>query len=447
MKDTFNFLKELLDKESSIVIACSGGPDSMCLLHVINSLKENLNLTIICAHVNHGLRIESENEAKFVKDYCDKNNIIFEYMKIEKYKNNKFSEEEGRQKRYLFFESVIDKYKASYLMTAHHGDDLIETILMRIVRGSNLKGYAGINRISKNDKYSILRPLLNLNKEDILKYLKKNDIKYVIDNSNDDEKYSRNRYRKRVLPFLKHEDKNIHLKFLKYSEDLYKNNEYIKRQVVSKIKEIYVDKCVVINKLLECDTYLQEKIIEYIIEDIQKEYIFNINNKQLNSIIKLIKGNNNKEINLANGFIARKSYNKLYIEKSQNNENDNYKKEFKNEIVILDKYKFKEINETKEKSNFVIRLNSEEIKLPLIIRNKKLGDKIKIKNLFGTKKVKDVFINSKIDLKERKVYPIVVDSNDTVLWIPGLKKSIFDKEINEKYDIIIKYGGKYEKSK
>ena len=214
MKDTFNFLKELLDKESSIVIACSGGPDSMCLLHVINSLKENLNLTIICAHVNHGLRIESENEAKFVKDYCDKNNIIFEYMKIEKYKNNKFSEEEGRQKRYLFFESVIDKYKASYLMTAHHGDDLIETILMRIVRGSNLKGYAGINRISKNDKYSILRPLLNLNKEDILKYLKKNDIKYVIDNSNDDEKYSRNRYRKRVLPFLKHEDKNIHLKFI-----------------------------------------------------------------------------------------------------------------------------------------------------------------------------------------------------------------------------------------
>ena len=447
MKDTFNFLNEILEKQSIIVIACSGGPDSMCLLHVINSLKEKKNLKIICAHVNHGIRIESENEAKFVKEYCDKNNIVFEYMKIEKYKNNKFSEAEGRQKRYLFFESVIDKYKASYLMTAHHGDDLIETILMRIVRGSNLKGYAGINKILKNDKYSIVRPLINVNKEDILNYLKNNDIKYVVDNSNYDEKYLRNRYRKHMLPLFKNEDKNVHLKFLKYSEEIYKSNEYVKRQILSKIKEIYVDNYIVINKLLECDTYLQEKIIEYIIEGIQKEYKFDINNKQLDGIMKLIKEKNNKEINLANGFIARKSYNKLYIEKNKNNEFDNYEKKFENEIVILDKYKFKVITGTKEKSNNVIRLNSKEIKLPLIIRNKKEGDKIKVKNLFGTKKIKDIFIDSKIDLKERKVYPIVVDSNNTILWVPGLKKSIFDKEINEKYDIIIKYGGKYEKSK
>ena len=446
MKDTFDFLNKTLEKDNTIVVACSGGPDSMCLLHVINSLKEKLNLKIICAHVNHNLRTESENEANFVREYCNNNDTIFEYMKIEKYNKNKFSEEEGREKRYLFFENVIDKYNAKYLMTAHHGDDLIETILMRIVRGSNLKGYAGINKVSKNDKYIIVRPLLNLDKKSILEYLKDNKIKYVLDKSNNDEKYTRNRYRKHVLPFLKNEDKNVHQKFLKFNSEITKESEYIKRTIASKIKDVYVENYIVINKLLELDEYLQEKIIEYIIEEIQKEYLFNINDKQVNNIMKLINSKNNKEINLANGFVARKSYNKLYIERIQNNEK-NYKEIFETEKTILNKYNFRKVEETKEKSNYIIRLNSEEIKLPLIIRNKKDGDKIKVKNLFGSKKVKDIFIDSKIDIKERLTYPILTDSNDTILWIPGIKKSIFDKEINEKYDIIIKYGGKYEKSK
>ena len=105
----------------------------------------------------------------------------------------------------------------------------------------------------------------------------------------------------------------------------------------------------------------------------------------------------------------------------------------------MNKYKFCKIKNSNDKSNFVIRLNSKEIELPLIIRTKQIGDKMAIKNLSGTKKLKDIFIDCKMDMKIRNEYPIVCDSKNNIIWIPGIKKSIFDKEINEKYDIILRY--------
>ena len=437
MKDTFEFLKENLNKKDRIIIGCSGGPDSMCLLHVLNLLKDEYELNIICAHVNHGLRKESEQEAIFVKEYCESNNITFEFYKIDKYDEGKFSEQEARSKRYTFFDNLIKKYNANILMTAHHGDDLIETILMRITRGSNLKGYAGISRVSYNNKYKIIRPLLNLTKEEIIEYLKNNKVSYVTDKSNDNEKYTRNRFRKQMLPFFKKEDKNIHLKFLKFNKELELSNEYINRQIISKKNIVYKNNILNIEKFMEEDKYIQKRIIEYMIEQLQKEYIFNINDKQFNNILNLITNKNNKTINLADGFIARKSYNELYIEKVNNKED--YSVIFKDKLTILNKYNFEIVNDTSDKSNNILRINSKEVKLPIIIRTREDGDKIKVKNLFGTKKVKDIFIDCKMDSLKRSEYPIVTDSENNVIWIPGLKKSIFDKDINEKYDIIIKY--------
>jgi len=437
MTHALDFLNKLLTVNDTLVVGISGGPDSMCLLHVLISLREKYKLNIICAHINHGLRIESDEEKIFVEEYCKNNNIIFEYLKIESYENNKFTESDARRKRYAFFEKLIDKYNAKYLMTAHHGDDLMETILMRIVRGSTLSGFIGIPKISENDKYKLVRPLLYLTKEDIYKYLEDNNINYVIDKSNESDKYTRNRYRKQVLPFLKNEDELVHLKFLKYSEELEKYNNYINKLIQEKIKYIVKDNKILIDKLLLEDKFIQEKIIEYVIKDIQKYEIFNINDKGLEGILYLINSKDNKEINLSDGFIARKSYNYLILEKTKNKQD--YKYEFINELDILNKYKFKLIKESDSKSNYIIRLNSEEIKLPLYIRNRINGDKIKVKNLSGIKKVKDIFIDSKIDLKKREEYPLLVDSNNTIIWIPGIKKSIFDKDFDEKYDIIIKY--------
>ena len=220
MEEVYNYIKNSIGLKSgdAIVVGVSGGPDSMTLLHVLKSLKKELDIRIICAHVNHNQRKESDEEEAYVREYCRKNDILFECIKIEKWGDDNF-ENEARSVRYKFFEELVENFNAKFLMTAHHADDLIETIMMRIVRGSTLKGYSGFSKVVKKDNYKIVRPFITLTKDEIMEYAEKNDIKYFIDSSNLEDKHTRNRYRHQLLPFLKKENPNVHKKFLKFSEN------------------------------------------------------------------------------------------------------------------------------------------------------------------------------------------------------------------------------------
>ena len=122
-----------------VVLACSYGPDSMCLLDLLRKCE----LKVVVAHVNHKVRSESDEEYRLLEEYCKKSNIPFEGMSILEEINSNF-ESKAREIRYNFFEKILTKYKANYLFTAHHGDDLVETILMRISRGASFGGYAGL---------------------------------------------------------------------------------------------------------------------------------------------------------------------------------------------------------------------------------------------------------------------------------------------------------------
>ena len=227
----------------------------MCLLNIITNFATVKKLKIICAHVNHKVRKKSDEEEKMVREYCKNKNIIFELLTIDEYKQIKFNEDDARKRRYVFFEELIKKYKAQYLLTAHHGDDLIETVLMRLTRGSNLNGYIGIKKESKNKGYYILRPLLTTTKEEIINYNKKNGVPYENDESNNSTNYTRNRYRKVILPFLKKEEKNIHKKYLKFSEELDSYNEFVINFI--KKNKIIVDNSIIINKLEKNNMFLK----------------------------------------------------------------------------------------------------------------------------------------------------------------------------------------------
>ena len=205
MLDNINQKYNITETEP-LVVGTSAGPDSMALLHY---LKNNTNNPIICCHINHNIRKESQTEEQYLKDYCKNNNIIFEKTKIDKYTENNF-ENEARIKRYTFYEKTLKKYNSKYLFLAHHGDDLIETILMKISRGSSIEGYAGIKEISNKNNYYIIRPFLKYTKEDLINYNKQHYLKYFIDKSNYDTTYTRNRYRKYILPILKKENPDIH---------------------------------------------------------------------------------------------------------------------------------------------------------------------------------------------------------------------------------------------
>lgn len=439
MIDSYNFLtKEILRYGDTVVVGCSGGPDSMALLHLLLKIKKEMDIAIICCHVNHNVRKESITEMEFLRKYCLNHGVEFEAMTIKNYGDDNFHNE-ARTIRYTFFNDIVKKYNAKYLMTAHHGDDLMETILMRIVRGSTLKGYSGFSKIVKMKNYSIVRPLINVTKEEIAEYDKKEKIPYVIDSSNVKDKYTRNRYRKVALPFLKSEDPLVHQKFLKFSNTLLEYNDYIDKEMSKIIKKVYSQKCLNIEEFLKLEKIFQNKVIYLMLEDIYQDDLFLISDVHVDLILKLINSRKaNSYIYLPNNIKIIKSYDTLNVIK-ETEESINYDIEI-DEYVALPNGKFiKFIEESKINDNFICRLNSKDVSIPLHVRTRKNGDKMVVKGMMGHKKLNDIFINSKIPMHERDMWPVVVDSNETIVWLPGLKKSNLDVSKTDKCDIILKY--------
>ena len=436
MDKSIEFLKSTILNGSKVVIAVSSGPDSMCLLSLLLKIRDEKRLDIIVAHINHNLREESEEEYNFTKKYSLDNNCQFESIKFDNYETNSI-ENEARERRYKFFEEIINKYNAKYLLTAHHGDDLIETILMRLTRGSSIDGYIGFKKMSIRDNYTILRPLIFYTKEEILKYLENNNIPYRIDKTNFSKKYTRNRYRLDILPLLKNEDKNVHQKYLKFSEEIEENNNFVNKYVNNKYDGIVKDNIIDIGLLLDEDKYIIKKILYKYLFNIYNNDINLIESKHIDMVFDMITDNkSNKEVSLPSNIILEKSYNKLMIKNIHNK--DEYKIEIEEE-TIFPKGKIIMLDNTDLTNNYVCHLDSKSIKLPLYVRNRKDGDYIEILNLNGKKKIKDIFIDEKVDKNKRNGYPVVVDSDEKIVWIPGLKKSKYDGLKVGKYDIILWY--------
>ena len=437
MKKVLLYLENLLKEHDCIVVATSGGPDSMCLLHLLCELKDKLSLKLIVAHVNHNLREESKVEASFVKHFAENHNLIYEYMEILEYNDDNL-ENDARIKRYNFFHKLVNVYHANYLMTAHHGDDLIETILMRLTRGSSLKGYSGFKKEVQLENYKVIRPLITETKQEIEEYMNKHHYKYYIDQSNFNNKYTRNRYRMIALPFFKKENPNVHRKFLKFSEELDEANEFIEKYIKNLIEKISDEKGIKIDELKKLDQLLLRKVVEYTLTKIYIDDLFLINDKHTNLIIGLIRSTkSNNKLNLPNNYQAVKSYNYYKIVKI--NKDESYEYILKDKIYLSNHKIIKVIEKSNKKSNDILRLNSKDVVLPLKVRSRQNGDKMMVKNLGGTKKIKDIFIDEKIPLERRKEIPIVTDSNNTILWLPGVKKSKFDVETTGIYDIILSY--------
>lgn len=440
MDKAVRFLKEYFNRfeNPTIIVACSGGPDSMALLYMCIGLRSSCNLKVVCAHVNHNVRIESESEKEFVENFCKRNEVTFEYMKIEEYSDDNF-ENEARLKRYSYFETLVSKYGACYLLTAHHGDDLIETILMRITRGSTLKGYSGFSQVVEKNGYQILRPLIYYTKNELIDYNNKVGVSFVIDKTNEMDVHTRNRYRKYILPKLKEESSNVHEKFLKFSQTLMEYDSYIDKLVNVQKEKIYRDSKIDISEFIKLEKLVANKIISSILEEIYQDDLMLISDKHVELIYDLITSSKaNSFICLPNGINAIKEYNVVKFEK-ENLLVEDYELELTESTFLPNGKSIKMIGDEENNSNFICRLNSRDVKLPLIVRNRRKGDKMIIKGLAGSKKIKDIFINEKISLRDRGSWPVVTDSSNVIVWLPGLKKSQFDKKKNEKYDIIIKY--------
>lgn len=232
----------LIKNGDSIVIGVSGGPDSICLLHILNKLREELNFNIYVAHINHLIRKEADSETEYVQEFCKNLGIECFVKKIDVQKEAKDlkrgTEETGRKVRYEFFNEVLEKTKSNKIATAHNNNDKVETILMNILRGSGTSGLKGIEPIRDN-KY--IRPLIDIEREEIEKYCDENKLDPRIDKSNSENIYTRNKIRNVVIPYIKDEfNPNIIKTINRLSEVATEENEYLDKITEEIFKDILI---------------------------------------------------------------------------------------------------------------------------------------------------------------------------------------------------------------
>ena len=391
-----------LDKNKKYLLACSYGSDSMALFSML--LKEGYNFEV--AHVNYHFRKESDNEEKELREYSNKYNV-----NIHVYYNNKkiISNLEARARdiRYTFFKSVSDKGKFDYLLVAHHEDDLIETYLLQKKRKLRPFCY-GISEKTQLFGMKVIRPLLSFYKNDLLDYCKKNNVPYAIDQSNLKDEYERNKIRHQIVEKLS-TDERTNIK-----EEIAKDNERVDA-IITKLNSLNIHS---VKTLL---SLTKEEFI-YAIQLVANEcHIFKISQANLDEISKIIHSSKPNVILYYKDYSFIKEYDSIYFKKEEENTTYSY--------VVFSPSKLDTpyfyLDFTGDTSNRNVSLDS----YPLTIRNANPKDKVKIKDYY--KECRRLFIDWKMPMSLRKRWPIIIDKNNEVIYIPRYQSDfVVGKNLN-----------------
>ena len=233
---------ELIKKREKIMLGVSGGPDSICMLHLFEKIRDEFKLDLLCVHFNHCLREEADSDEIFVKNVC--NGLKIKYISERKNVRALFRgdslEQTARNLRFDFFLKCGRESKIKKIALAHTKDDVVETVLMRMLRGAALKGLRGILPSSKFKGISCVRPLFELRKSGILEWLQRNNIPYHIDKTNLEDNFLRNRVRLKLLPFLEEFNPNIVETFFSMAKTLALDYDFMytySQKILSKIKK------------------------------------------------------------------------------------------------------------------------------------------------------------------------------------------------------------------
>jgi len=419
--------KKLFNANETIVVALSGGVDSMVLLHILRCL--DLNLKLIISHVNHNRRSDSIKEYKNIKLMAKEMSIPFEGYSIE-YDEKLNFHDDSRNQRYTFFKAVAQKYNATKIVVAHHLDDQVETTLMRLTRGTSFSGYAGIPAIRKDRNISIIRPLMEVTKDEILKYANDNEVKYFEDASNNEDYYTRNRYRHNIIPLLRKENPNLNEKILQFKDYIESADIVLNKLKDNFIKEHCFYNNVNLSAFNELDKIIKIKVLQYLVNkssNNQVEVSYDNYTKMINMCLSKVA---NKSLSLGKDYNFVKEYEYFSVEKEVPFEKTDMEITDLGEYFISDNDSFifsAEKIEHIDTNYFELCYN--DMVFPLYIRNRKNGDKMLLN--IGTKKVKDILIDQKIPLSKRDKL-IMIANRETVLWIPGIKKSMQTKNYKSK---------------
>ncbi|MBE5746124.1 MAG: tRNA lysidine(34) synthetase TilS [Clostridiales bacterium] len=402
-------------------VACSGGVDSMSLLHYLNSVKDEFDIEVVAINVDHSIRDNSAEDSAFVQTYCRENRIRCYKFKIDSIKISKEKkiclEEAARIGRYGVFDSLMQKEIVDKICLGHHMQDQAETILLNIFRGSGLNGASGMEVV--RDGY--LRPMLNTQKLEITQYASNNEVPFVEDDSNFDESYSRNYLRHIIMPKLRLRWYNLDKNIVDFGKICKEDDNYIKSQMffdgiirdqnlVRIPLSYFIYSAPIVNRML-----LKELEYLKVNKDIEK--------KHLNIIEEMaLEAKNGTKISLPNQITIHKEYDFIAISvklpKPKLETIDFRLGTFKlvnfGELTVRKTTKFDIINNSH-------LLDSEKLPKGCVIRTREEGDMF-TKFGGGTKKLKDYFIDKKIPQRLRSEIPLICKDNE-VYCILGVEIS------------------------
>lgn len=418
----------LINEGDTLIVGASGGPDSQFLIHILNNLRSELGFDMVLAHLNHLHRKEAIDDEKLVKETAEKLGLNF-YSRSRSMddlaKELKISSEDaGRRLRYEFFDDLASNFTNSKIAVAHNKDDQAETVLMRIIRGTGLDGLRAMDYKSGN----IIRPILNIRKSEILSYLDTNNISYAIDHTNFENDYTRNKVRLDIIPALSEINPNVIDSLFKLSMIARDDLSILDKVVDEEFNEIaMVDKKKIIfdkNKFENTDPAILRRILRKSVE-ILKGDIKNFSKENLDDFLNIINLDNGKVL-IKDDLSLRKSY-KYYILEENKKEDKTGKEIFleAEDQVNFDGFYLKSsiINNGKYKKDRNIGyFDYDKLEFPLKIRTRLPGDRFVPLGHKSEKKLKDFFIDQKIDKNKRDEIPLVL-SNDKIIWISSLRIS------------------------
>ena len=403
----------LIKKGDRVLLALSGGSDSVSLLHILNDIKSVYGFELFACHLNHSIRKEADSDSEFVKALCDELGVECFFKKAdikEIAKREKISEElAGRNERYAFFKEISEKNNINLIATAHNKNDVAETVMMHIIRGSGIDGMKGILYKRGN----IIRPLLDAKKCEIEKYCKDNGYSFVEDKTNNEIIYTRNRIRNVLIPEIAKDFNPSFIDALVRNSQIIKDDaDYLNEEAKKVYRKISQDGKIPLEELKK----LPKAILRRVILIMHNEYFGNSMNMQLvhtESILSLIdKGISGKSVNIDNKTRCVIESGFIYLKKDEKSLDYEYTLELNKKIFIQEigmNITLLEWNGEKEKFFFD---NIKEIK----IRNRRKGDIFYPSGMTGKKKLSDYFTDCKIPLSERNMLPIITCNNELV-WV------------------------------
>lgn len=442
--------KELSETDKPIVIAVSGGVDSICLLNMVIEIAQEKNYlleNLIIAHFNHQLRSTSDQEADYIEQYAKKMGLTYFISHWENHQSR--SENAARTARYEFFADVLKMTRADYLLTAHHKDDNAETMLMRIIRGTSIKGMQGINARSErylktsqgdNVRATILRPLIEATKEELYDYANKHSLIFFEDETNSQMTYFRNRVRHQILPQMAEENprvidslhqlsKNLTISYQAHLEHYQQYEPKVVTMIGTNEWVLSIDDYQELTenkKWVFLTLFFEERLVE-VIPNYRKDII-----EQLAHIIEQTHAPH-ASLDLGNNFTAKREYDFVYITKSEANDK-NADKKAKESIEIHELNKWYKISQFERvgifhshqmTSSLLLEVTSSiglsiepTVMLPLVLRHRQPGDRIRLgtgpDNAFH-KKISRIMIDEKIPQRQRESCWLLLNQEEEIL--------------------------------